>query len=373
MLPGVLAVGAMKDDGTPFDFSNWGGNYQLEGILAPGEKILGAQPGTEEPKRLTGTSMAAPVVTGIVALLMSLKLQQDKPIDAEAIRAALLNTAIPCNADEIKEPERCLRGRLNLPGAMNLLFEQPSVTISFTGDRVTRIVENDLVEASGKTEDINNATAINPSLPIFSSSMPSRGSSLSNPVGDEAICKVSDSINQVEPASAPISPTQITPASVPSSQDGVTPSTAHTGQIYALGTLGYDFGSQARRDSFKQLMSAVNLDSLLVPANPYDARQMVDYLDRNPSESRSLIWTVNMELTPIYAIEPQDPFGAEIYEMLLLLLAGQIEAEDSDEFVERVSIPAHSTSRTVELFSGQVVPVIKVHNVRGIYGWKVIH
>ncbi|HBL12753.1 MAG TPA: thiazoline oxidase, partial [Cyanobacteria bacterium UBA11162] len=61
----------------------------------------------------------------------------------------------------------------------------------------------------------------------------------------------------------------------------------------------------------------------------------------------------------------------EIYEMFLLMLAGQLEPETSDDFVERISVPARRTNRTVELFSGQVVPVVMVHDVRGMYGWKV--
>lgn len=138
-----------------------------------------------------------------------------------------------------------------------------------------------------------------------------------------------------------------------------------------MGTLGYDFGSEARQDSFKQLMPAVDVAGTIVPANPYDARQMVDYLDQNRDEARSLIWTLNVDLTPVYAIEAKGPFATEVYEMLLMMLDGQIEPQDSDEFVERVSIPGRRTNRTVELFSGQVVPVINVRDLRGMYGWKV--
>jgi cyanobactin maturation PatA/PatG family protease len=138
-----------------------------------------------------------------------------------------------------------------------------------------------------------------------------------------------------------------------------------------LGTLGYDFGTEARRDSFKQLMPAVEIDNTAIPANPYDARQMVDYLEQNPSEARSLIWTLNLELTPIYAIEPQGPFAREVYGVLQELLAGQIQAETSEDYVERVSIPGILTGKTVKLFSGQVIPVIAPQNTRGLYGWKV--
>src|SRR5262245_9259892 len=44
-LPAVLAVGAMNARWEPLGFSNWGGPYQDQGILAPGEGILGAQAG----------------------------------------------------------------------------------------------------------------------------------------------------------------------------------------------------------------------------------------------------------------------------------------------------------------------------------------
>lgn len=143
------------------------------------------------------------------------------------------------------------------------------------------------------------------------------------------------------------------------------------GKVYALGTLGYDFGTEARRDSFKQLMPGVEIDGTAVPANPYDARQMVDYLAENLSEAKSLIWTLNLELTPIYAIAPKGPFGADIYETLLQMLAGQVEAEDSEDYIERVSIPGRLTGKTVKLFSGQLLPVIEPDNTRGMYGWKV--
>jgi hypothetical protein len=53
------------------------------------------------------------------------------------------------------------------------------------------------------------------------------------------------------------------------------------------------------------------------------------------------------------------------------LLAGQIQAESSEEFVERVSIPGVLTGRTVKLFSGQVVPLLAPQNPRGMYGSKI--
>lgn len=223
--------------------------------MALGENILVAQPQTEQTDLQKGTSLSAPIVTDITALLMSLKLQQGKPIDAEAIRAALLNTAIPCTSESTEEPERCLRGKLNLPEVMNLLFELPSVTISFTGDRVTRVDEGHLIAASSKSEELNNLSDKS-DLPATS---PSNVSSLTASVVSNPPVPKSASIGRIEFSSPSHSEAQITPSSSTLSPAAVTPSTAHTGQIYALGTLGYDFGSEARRDSFKQLIPLLSL------------------------------------------------------------------------------------------------------------------
>jgi thiazoline dehydrogenase / protease len=340
--PGVIGVGAAKVDKTPCEFSNWGG-FQKEGIIAPGEEILGAQPYTEKPVRLTGTSMAAPLVTGISALIMSLQLKEDKPVDAEAVRTALINTAIPCNPEVVGEPSRCLNGYINIPGAMKVLFGQPSVTISFAGDQVTR------TERAGYA--MPSAAAIPTS--ITASTIATDADPTLQPA------------TQVTPAEEPI--TTATPAETST----VEASTAFSGNVYALGTISYDFGDDTRRDTFKQLMAPAEVNGIMVPADPYDARQMVEHLDRNPDESRSLIWTLSLDGDIIYVLEPTGPFATEIYEMFLLMLAGQLEPETSDEFVERISVPARRTNRTVELFSGEVVPVVKVHDVRGMYGWKV--
>ncbi|WP_438022199.1 hypothetical protein [Sorangium sp. So ce233] len=109
----------------------------------------------------------------------------------------------------------------------------------------------------------------------------------------------------------------------------------------------------------------------LVPANPWDARQLVDYLDENPSEASSLIWTLCREQTPMYALEPEGPFAHEVYERLGLLLAGACEPRDSDEHIERVSVPGRLTDRRVRLMSGQVVPVVEIGYLRGLFGWRV--
>lgn len=367
ILPGVLAVGAMKDNGQPFKFSNWGGRYQQQGILAPGENILGANLGTDEPVRKKGTSCAAPVVTGIAGLLASLQLQRGGCIDPEAIKAAILNSAIPCDATEIEEPERCMAGKLNIPGALKLMGVESLTTVAASNCMaVSEAPVSTAVELlpqqppNAQRRSLHEETTLSlgeGSLGEFEKVTVKASSTTPEPsLSHTGIKAMSNS-----PGNATINS---------ASGDGVTPSKP-SNLIYALGTIGYDFGSEARRDSFKQLMPAASMDGILVPANPYDARQIVDYLEASPSEGKALIWTLNQELTPIYALEPAGSFGADVYDVLQQLLAGQVLASDSSDYIERASIPGWVTDKTVTLLSGQVLPVIKVNNIRGIYGWKV--
>uniref|UniRef100_B8HTZ2 Methyltransferase type 11 n=1 Tax=Cyanothece sp. (strain PCC 7425 / ATCC 29141) TaxID=395961 RepID=B8HTZ2_CYAP4 len=576
VLPNVMAVGMMKDNGQPASYSNWGGQYQQQGILAPGENIVAALPGTDEPARQEGTSLAAPVITGISALLMSVQLQRGMEPNAEMVRTALLKSAIPCDPTEVEEPERCLAGKLNIPGAfkaitgealivvtpdealtaiqstgqtdaeylqelkhyynsMNPVIVQdvgttyqaalvttdaadpfratnlfvaeragikpgdylldagcgaggPAIDIAqnFEGVRIEGITisesqaqtahqliqqanlsdrihvhvgdfhhlpfENNtfdvvyFLETMGHTIDLPGLCAEvyrvlrpgktlylkeifikepplteqeeqdlavfqkiyayrTPRLSEFEAAIRATGfqdvkaTDLTGIVSIEEFGKkMFDANNEFtefgkfhyyEFRSLPVFCGEIKaykPLTVASSASAssahsapdrlnrspafITPS-AVSNKVYVLGTIGYDFGTTARRDTFKQQMPAMNRNDVPVPANPYDPHQMVAYLEQNPAEGKSLIWTLNQELTPIYALDPRGAFAPDIYTAFQILLAGQILSESSEDYIERVSIPGFLTDRIVELFSGQVVPVLSLPNLRGLYGWKV--
>ncbi|NEO92942.1 MAG: hypothetical protein F6K56_23005, partial [Moorea sp. SIO3G5] len=186
--------------------------------------------------------------------------------------------------------------------------------------------------------------------------------------------------------------------------------------VYAIGTIGYDFATEARQDSFKQLMPLVDAQNVnrevsadngntetAVPANPFDVRQITNYLLGTPildenfdlqldsendyevlrnegtdnlSETQSLIWTLNLELTPIYAIEAKGPSAQLVYKQLSKFLEGQalpqITQNDYNKgYIDKVSVPGILTGKTVQLFSGQVVPVLELYNLRGLYGWHI--
>jgi cyanobactin maturation PatA/PatG family protease len=368
-LPTALAVGAMDDLGKPMNFSNWGEAYQDQGILAPGENILGALPGGHTI-RLSGTSCATPIVTGVAALLLSLQLARGEKPDPHKVRAAILESAIPCDVIATDDRDRCLVGKLNIPGAEQLILGgkmsdlveavNPSACSCGVNEQVQAMVEQVQQSLQPTTAETTEAM-VAAAKPLEASSVPEASSPPPAFTTPAPQFSSSSSTNSVMPNK---STSYVTASQAPSEL-------ANAQLVYALGTLGYDFGSEARRDSFKQLMPAVAFDNTAVPANPYDARQMVDYLESSPSEARSLIWTLNLELTPIYAIEPVGPFAREVYGVLQELLAGQIQAETSEDYVERVSIPGVLTGKTVKLFSGQVLPVIEPQNTRGLYGWKV--
>src|SRR5262245_14094696 len=120
-LNSVLAVGACDLDGQPLPFSNFGDVYFENGILAPGKDVKGASVQQSVVLR-SGTSFATPIITGVVALLLSLMRQRGQEADPHAVRAALLASALPCAVGARPGEDRCLAGRLNIAGAIKALL-----------------------------------------------------------------------------------------------------------------------------------------------------------------------------------------------------------------------------------------------------------
>jgi len=106
-----------------------------------------------------------------------------------------------------------------------------------------------------------------------------------------------------------------------------------------------------------------------VPPNPYDVVQLCDYLDSEPSESTQLIWTLELDRTPIYALEAKTSYADDVYSKLRSALRNHALPTDDENYVSLVSIPGCVTGKATKLYSGQLVPVVDVQP-RGLYGWE---
>ena len=123
--------------------------------------------------------------------------------------------------------------------------------------------------------------------------------------------------------------------------------------VYALGVVGYDFGTAARQDGFKQAMGS---------GDPMQPAQLLDYLDQTPYAAADLIWTLKFDTTPVYAVRPKGPYCSVTLERLRTALRQQLKSE-----AQLVAVPG-VVGGQIRLHSGQHVPVIRA-TPRGLVSW----
>ena len=115
-LDGVLAVGAVNDEGKPCSFTTTGTHVAL---CAPGERVVSA--GLRGYQFVTGTSFAAPFVTAAAALLVSRARRRSEAVDAATIRRLLVESAQPWPPGS--QPAGVGVGVLDAPAALRALDE----------------------------------------------------------------------------------------------------------------------------------------------------------------------------------------------------------------------------------------------------------
>jgi len=115
-LDGVIAVGAVGADRTPTSFMTRGDHVD---VCAPGERIVSTGLGGLQLN--TGTSFAAPFVTGACALLLARAARLSHPLEGDAVREVLMRTAspFPPGASTIG----CGAGILDVPAALRAIAE----------------------------------------------------------------------------------------------------------------------------------------------------------------------------------------------------------------------------------------------------------
>lgn len=126
--------------------------------------------------------------------------------------------------------------------------------------------------------------------------------------------------------------------------------------VYTLGALGYDYGSETRRDSFAQQIGTAG--------KPVTTEQLLAYIESHPYEASSLIWTLTLDGTAVYALQPAGAFAHVAYAQLSNFLNRQM-----DGTIEWLSIPGIVAGKA-RLLNGHEVPVI-VPELRGMQGWSI--
>jgi len=112
-LENIIAVGAIQYDGQKADFSAYSSSGQYVHVYAPGVNIASTVPGGGYELN-SGTSMAAPHVSGVAAMLLSV----NPALTASEIKQILINTADPLTIT-IPEGEQTVN-RLNAANAVQL-------------------------------------------------------------------------------------------------------------------------------------------------------------------------------------------------------------------------------------------------------------
>lgn len=456
--PSVLAVGAAAADGRPLDISNWGADYRAHGILAPGQGIEGAAPGGGLAS-LTGSSFATPLVAGTAALLVAAQLAGGGAADPRAAGQTLLATATApdCADPDTPDCRRKLGGGLDAVRALvhvtTTRKEETAVTTPAAAPAPAPTPAPAPQEAAapqapapvpaGVTAD-GGAPA--PPPPVAQAPAPAPApvqAPAPEPAQPQVQAPVQAPVQAAPPVAvqppAPAAPAPATPTYAPS-HSGVRPACGCGGGdpaactcggedvgttggrqlVYAIGTIGFDYPTEARRDSFRQQMpyrtENVGGEEVEQEPDPYNVNQLRDYLLGAPWACDKLTWTLVMDGATVYALEAETPVAMDwgqplvlpeeaqekrksvaeltaakdksldeiiamlasppvstVYRVFRDAIAGQainVERQEDKraEYISRVSVPGVLTGRTTRLYSGQIVPVVEVKS-RGLYTW----
>jgi hypothetical protein len=389
--PSVIAVGATSPDGVPLEINNWGDAYRVNGVLAPGQHIRGAAPGGASGQ-LSGSSFATPIVAGVAGLLLAAQRRAGADPDPAAVREAVIGTATPC--DTAVPPGR----RLNFANAYDVITQgrNTAVTTSTQPSQAESPAPQDNAPPPMVSVEATAETPTPAQTPESEGVFAAAGASPPAATPPAAAA----------PAARGVSPSCGGDASCGCNGGGPRP------LVYAIGKIGFDFRTEARRDSFLQQMHAYKHPGTEVdtfsPPNPYNPMQLSGYLAENPWASDKVTWTLTMDRTPLYALEAELPVGMDwhqpvlehvgnaddakkaagdagelariisalshppvshVYRLFREAIVGQALAVDDEAYISRVSVPGLLTGRTVRLFSGQVVPVVEVKS-RGVHTWN---
>jgi len=304
----VLAVGNVDDAGEPADSTNFGPRFEGHGVMANGTNILGAL-FAGGVGRERGTSLSAPIVTSVAALILSKRLADGKPLDPVEVGRAIVASATPYRGEL---QEECIGGILNPMGALEMV-ESGSVPAPFGTDTV-------------KVGSPRSAAGLPPTSPAKWERKQPRG---------------------LEQSGADVSSLE---------QSIRTPTL-----VFAIGGVGFEIPTDLAYEALEQERKSAGIDGSVA-----DAGVMGQLLAERPSLGERLTWLLEENGNPIYALEPKGPLAAEIYGNFAEILTAQVVGE-----VDTVSIPGVRIGAMRSLRDGTRVPRVEMEVLRGLYAWTL--
>ena len=337
-LPEVLAVGALADDGAPMHFTNFGELYAGHSIMGPGENVLGAKP-DGDVKGEKGTSVAAPVLSGIITALTSAVVQSGRAIAPQVVRDVLIATARPCTGEGAS---RCIGGEVAVDRAIAVLLD--GLTI----------------------EQARIAFPDGPAAPHAPAALPVPPRVAAHPLPPHSHARhradeperPREVYKREERGHAGVIPASADAAAADPS--GVQPSLRYPAQFFGIGQVGFEFPDDLTRTSFaEQMRVRLGLGDVDDPA------EVIAYLDAHPAEARRLLWTLAINGERRYWVTSSGAFAPEVYDMLAALTLGRVQGS-----IAVASLPGWALPTTRAAIDGTVLRELRVTSLRGVYGWQ---
>jgi cyanobactin maturation PatA/PatG family protease len=277
-------------------------------------------------------------------------------VNAAELGDILVATAKPCGVDSYQSCRRFLAGTLNTEAAVQYIVRGGH------GMKNEQVGSAALPEIASTTTNGGSVNA--QACGCGGKGLPADGQAAPVQREDEEMEETT------RPAIAPgATRSNRTTKASQATGDGVLPSCECEDAgplVYALGQIGYDLRSDARRDGFVNAMNEVQKPGQPTKS-PYNPEDLLTFLRSEDRYYKAFIpavtWTLNVDGTPIYALRPDGTFARETYETVLDFYSEQIHKES-----DRAAFPG-TLKGSARLYSGQVVPVI-CPELRGMANWK---
>lgn len=338
----VLAVGALDRQGRRLSSGNWSTSEAAHGVLAPGEAVAGAAPGGGVT-RGTGTSFATAIASGFAARRLADRLSGGGSNDALAVRSELRGAVITTG----------LHGNRSM------------VTTAFQRFHTDNGGRGKMAISDLDFSSMDPATA--GSSHVMEIAQPAIG-----PSGD-AIATVDSGPNDraVTASCADGKPCTCKGGGKDCGCGCGGVKSAEPAQlVYALGQIGFDFGTEARRDSIRQFMPE---------GTPLTPETLIAHLKDpdNILDVERVTWTLTMDGSPLYALRPAGAFAAEGYAQIFtafeeqtlgrVIDPGKKGKAEERELVGLFAVPGQIAG-SQRLMTGDTVPIVLLAS-RGLVAW----